>query len=313
MTRPNSNFWLGLSGLMLTVVGFSMTGIWVRWLSGMDPLAITAGRVSVALAVLLPVLFLNSAERERAPGFIRDSRVHWLAVRMTAFFLLAVIGFQLAPVALVVLFIGIGPAWILIFNRLAGEKTETHRAIGVLVALLGAALGLVPPVLAALGGELGARDVAIGAGLAVGSGFFSASYVFGRSRLAQRGVQPSGFLLASVTAFWGVFLFAVTPLTDAGAVLPSSAFQWLALAGLGTLSTAAPLWGLATASRLLPPLLVAFVGPVLPFTAALAAWSLLGEPPPVSFLWGAPFVVAGVGLVVWPRSRLSRATAKTAN
>ena len=42
-----------VGGLSLTfaVVGFSLTGIWVRWLPELDPLAITAGRVAVALMI----------------------------------------------------------------------------------------------------------------------------------------------------------------------------------------------------------------------------------------------------------------------
>lgn len=298
--------WLGVVALSFAVFGFSLTGIWVRWLAALDPLAVTAGRVAVALGVLVPAVLLSTAERTGAADHLRSPRIHLLAVRMTVFFAVAVAAFQVAPVSLVVLMIGVAPAWVLIFERLSGGAIQPRQVVGVGLALLGASVALVPAVVAAASGREGASMVALGALGGLAAGFFNASFVFGRSRLVAQGVRPGAFLLAAITSLWGLTLFGGAQITQLGALAPTTAFEWLSLVALGVLSTAAPLWGLGTSSQLLPPIVVAFAGPVLPFTAALAAWLLLGEVPPLAFALGAPFVVAGIALVVVPRAPVER-------
>ncbi|MEM6928174.1 MAG: DMT family transporter, partial [Myxococcota bacterium] len=293
--RPSSLPTGGLLALLLPLFGFAMAGIWVRWLGPLDPLAITAGRVAVALLVLVPATLLTPGERRGALGYLRQPRVHGVAARMIGFFGFAVAGFQLAPVALVVLMIGAAPAWVLVFERVSGSAIEPRRAAGVGLTLVGSAVALLPSVLGALGGQEGAGSVALGGLLGLTASFFNAAFVFGRSRLAAQGVRPGAFLLAAMTCLWGLLLYPLAAVTQLGALVPSTGFQGLALAGLGVLSTAAPLWGLSVASRLLPPLVVALVGPLLPFMAALAAWLLLGEAPPLAFALGAPIVVGGIG------------------
>ncbi len=290
----------GVLALLLPLAGFSMAGIWVRWLDALDPLAITAGRVAVGLAVLVPATLLSKVDRAGAPDHLGSWQAHGLAVRMTAFFTFAVAGFQLAPVALVVLMIGAAPAWVLVFERISGQVVEPRRAAGVGLAMVGAGVALLPSVVAALAGQAGAANTALGGGLGLFASFFSAAFVFGRSRLAARGVRPGAFLLATMTCLWGLLLYAGAAVTRLGDLVPSTAFEGGAMVGLGVLSTAAPLWGISVASRLLPPIVVALVGPVLPFTAALAAWGLLDEVPPLAFAVGAPLVVGGIALVAMP-------------
>ncbi|MEN0060809.1 MAG: DMT family transporter [Myxococcota bacterium] len=302
---------VGTLALGLTVIGFSMTGIWVRWLIALDPLAVTAGRVGVALLVLAPASWWLEPDRAAAWQALTSLRVHGLALCMTVFFTVAVASFQLAPVSLVVLMVGLAPAWVLIFQRIAGQSLDGRRVLGVGFALFGAAIALLPSIRGATTGDEGAYGVAMGALGGLVAGFFNACFVYGRSRLAERGVRPGAFLLAAMTSFWGLGLFLVAPFTQLGALAPRTSFEVGSMLALGVISTAAPLWGLGTSSRLLPPVVVAFVGPVLPFTAAVAAWVLLGEVPPLAFALGAPFVVAGIALVVWPRTvtiRESRST-----
>lgn len=290
---------LGSTALVLTVFGFSMTGIWVRWLLALDLLSVTAWRLAGALLVLVPATLLSPADERRTHP--RSPRVHLLALRMTAYFTLAVAAFRLAPVSLVALMIGIAPAWILLFQRLAGEPAEPLGVLGVGLALLGASIALGPSVAGATQGQAGALRVAVGAMSALAAGFFNAAFVFGRSRLAARGIRPGAFLLGGISSLWGLLLFAVAPFTRRGALVPATAVEGAWLVALGVISTAVPLWGLGTSSRLLPPLLVALIGTVIPFTAALAAWTFLGEMPPSAFARGAPLVATGIGLVAWPR------------
>ena len=291
---------IGILGLCLALIGFSMSGVWVRWLIALDPLALTGWRVVVALTVLVPVSFGTAAARRTSSLFVRDRRTHTTALRMTAFFIIAVIGFQRAPVALVLLCLGLSPAWVLLIMRRRGDRVSRRQVWGVGLALAGATVGLVPTMTAWFdGGDAQARDAAIGALCGLAAGTLSASYAVQRRYLrGPHGESPSAFLLAAVTSGWGLFSFPLATFSHAGVLAPRNTLEIAATVGFGLISTAAPLWGFAAASRHLPPLLVALTTPLIPFGGALAAWLLLGQVPPEAFAVGAPIVLAGIVLVL---------------
>ena len=290
---------IGVVGLVLAVFGFSMSGVWVRWLVALDPFSLTGWRVLIALVLLVPLALRTVADRRAAKVFLRSRRTHMAALRMTAFFVIAVVGFQQAPVALVLLCLGLSPAWVLLIERLCGRTTSAQQVIGVGLALAGAAVGLAPTMLDWLSGGAEAQAAGVGALCGLAAGVLSASYAVERQRLrGPQGEVPSAFLLAGLTSFWGLGMFAVGAATRTGTQVPSNTGETLALLGFGILSTAAPLWGFSAASRSLPPLLVALTTPVIPFGGALAAWILLGQVPPLAFGLGAPLVLAGIVIVL---------------
>ena len=293
----------GVLGLVLAVGGFSMSGVWVRWLVALDPFALTGWRVVIALGVLAPVVVGTKAARAAAGLFWRRRAVHFCALRMTGFFVIAVVGFQRAPVALVLLCLGLSPAWVLLIERFGGKSVTLRQAVGVGLAMVGAVCGLAPTMVDWIEGGAGARAAGVGALCGLAAGMLSASYAVQRQRLRGPGGEvPSAFLLAAMTSFWGLGCFGVAAVTRTGALAPASLPEWGALVGFGVVSTAAPLWGFSAASRSLPPLLVALTTPVIPFGGAAAAWLLLGQRPPVAFAVGAPVVLAGIVLVLTARS-----------
>lgn len=294
---------LGIFGLVLAFVGFSMSGVWVRWLVALDPLALTGWRVLVALAVLVPLILVQPGERSAAQVLLREPRVHTAALRMTGFFVIAVVGFQRAPVALVLLCLGLSPAWVLILQRLRGAGIPAQKALGVGLALIGAMVGLAPTLSEwAAGGGADAANAGVGALCGLAAGLLSASYAVERQTLrGPHGEVPSAFLLASVTCLWGLGVFACALFTRMGSLSPSTALEWGALIGFGVVSTASPLWGFAAASKSLPPLLVALTTPLIPFGGAFAAWLLLGQVPPLAFALGAPIVLVGIVRVLTAR------------
>lgn len=283
-------------GFLFAIFGFSMTGIWVAWLDTMDPLALVGWRVAVALIALVPVLLIRQRERSMLRHWLAQPRVHLTAMRMTGFFIIAVIGFQQAPVAVVLLMLGMAPAWVLLYERFQGARFQPAHALGVALALVGAGIGLVP-TLFRLGD--GGSGPAIGALCGLGAGMLSASYALGRRKLTDaQGRAPSAFLLAGLTSAWGLLAFGMGALTRAGELVPHGLGAWGAVAGLGLVSTAGPLWGFAAAARALPPLLVSLATPMIPFGGALCAWLLLGQTPSTAFFLGAPLVLGGIGLVL---------------
>lgn len=295
---------MGAVGLTMAFVGFSMSGVWVRLLVAMDPLALTGWRVVVALTVLFPAALWSARNSEAQRYFLRDVKTHLVAVRMTAFFIIAVIGFQQAPVAIVLLLLGLSPAWVVVLERRAGSVIPAQVALGVGMALVGGTLGLLPTALQLFGGAPNAGGAAIGAIAGLLAGALSASYAFERKYLrGAQGEAPGAFLMACLTSVWGVLSFGLAMFTQAGQLAPAASGEWLSVLGFGLVSTALPLWGLAAATRSLPPVLVALATPLVPFGGAFAAWLLLGQVPPLAFAVGAPIVLAGIVTVLFaPRA-----------
>ncbi|MEM6533192.1 MAG: DMT family transporter [Myxococcota bacterium] len=296
MTAAPQNPAIGWFGAIVALTGFSMTGVWVRWLDGMNPLAIVGWRGAMALVVLVPAVLLTEGGSAAVRHLSRWS-THSVALRMTVFFASAVVAFQLAPVALVIMFIGTSPAWALLIERVAGKAIRRREAVGVAIVLVGAVTGLGPALYGAVLGEAASSSTAIGAALGLVSGFLAASYVVGRNVLGQQVIPPpNAFTFAMTTALWGLLLFPIAAASGRGALIPSDV-QWLSAVGIGLVSTAAPLWGLATASRHLPPVVVTLVTPLGPFTGAALAFVFLGEVPPAAFALAIPFIMIGIGLV----------------
>ncbi|MEO1481839.1 MAG: DMT family transporter [Myxococcota bacterium] len=296
MSSEPSGKIIGWTGAVIALIGFSMTGVWVRWLSGLDPLAIVGWRVTMALTVLLPAVLLTEGFLG-AVGHLSRGSTHAIAARMTVFFAAAVIAFQLAPVSLVIMFIGTSPMWALLIERLRGKPVRAREAAGVALVLVGAAAGLGPSLYGAAMGENASATTAIGAGLGLVSGFLAAWYVVGRNALGQHtATPPNAFTFAMTTALWGLLMFPLAALSGRGTLVPTGS-QWLSAVGLGLFSTAAPLWGLATASRYLPPVVVTLITPLGPFTGAALAFVFLGEVPPAAFALAIPFIMGGLALV----------------
>jgi len=74
-----------------------VTGIFVRLLPPIPPLAVTAGRLLGALVVALPILATSDAERSGIKEALKNPVGYVLASLLTGYYLLATAVFQLAP------------------------------------------------------------------------------------------------------------------------------------------------------------------------------------------------------------------------
>ena len=92
---------------------WGLTGIFVRLLPGMSPLAVTTGRLSGALVVALPFFAISDARRSSLRLAVKKPVAYALASLLVGYYLLATAAFQLSPVAEVALLLSTPPLFVL--------------------------------------------------------------------------------------------------------------------------------------------------------------------------------------------------------
>jgi drug/metabolite transporter (DMT)-like permease len=190
------------------------------------------------------------------------------------------------------------PLWsVWLARRGAGERLAGRQLAGVVVSLLGIALAFVEP--GALHG--GARALA-GDGLLLLTALLGAVYgVLAKRALArERPVTVTAYAMG----FGTVLLVPAAVVEGLGGALGRLDGRLLALVvfvGVPGGALAFWLWT-AALSRLTPTQVAVYVN-LNPVVAALLGLWLLGERRSAAFALGFAAVVAGVGLVNWPRGK----------
>ena len=269
-------------------LGWSVSGPLIRWAGAESAAAITLARLAVGLAVALGSLAVPRV-RLRVRLDLANPATHVLGGFLVGYYVLSTAAFQIAPVAEVALLVGMAPAVAVLLDRCRGRVASGMTQFGVVLAIAGLALVMVPNWVR------GAPGAQFGGLLAVGAAGCKASYaVAARSRI--RGVKGIAPWSANVAAYGGgtLILACWIPWTegDLDAAVPASlvALVLLGLAGtvLPTLS-----YGIA-AARLSPPLATALTL-LSPLMAAFWGVVALGEWPSLWLWCGAPLVLAGLG------------------
>ncbi len=286
---------LGIAAL--TSLTWGLTGIFVRLLPPIPPVSITAGRLAVALATTLPLLFV-----------LRDARNGWwkalscvssylLALLLAGYYLLATAAFQLAPVAEVALFLSTPPLFVLFFRRLRGESPSKSEFFGALLAIGGIAIILLPQL--SLAASISIGQIA-GSCLAICAATLAAGYAFVFRMLSERERAPDSGGVSMLTFALGSAVLGVVVLLrpEPSGVSMLNARAWMLFLCLGLISTAVPSIGFALVSKRLPALLTASISLFIPLFSGLFAYLFLGEGLSAHFLVGSVFVLLGVGLII---------------
>ena len=129
---------------VVTAAMWGLTGIFVRLLPPLSPLAITSGRLSVAFASTLPILVIYAAHRRELKRVFTRPIAYALACLLVSYYLLATASFQLAPVAEVALLLSTPPLFVLTLRRLHGDAPTHLEIIGAVSSVTGIALILAP-------------------------------------------------------------------------------------------------------------------------------------------------------------------------
>lgn len=281
----------------LTVVTWSLTGIFVRMLPGFSSTFLTGARLLIAFAGLAPVLLLSS--RWRA---LRSMMVHaaaWrLSLALIAYYLLAVTAYQFGTVAEVALFIATSPMFVLIARRLKGNTIEAREKIGAVAALAGVAVVMLPNISAA--SPLSGRRI-VGDCLALLAALASAVYASEYRATAEREhLRVDPIVVAGLTFAAGSLLLvpalAFSPALAADSVANSSIV--LKFVGLGLVSTAVPSIAYALASQKLPPVITTTTQLMIPVFSTAFAAAFLREIPSVWLIPGGFLVLFGIAYMM---------------
>ncbi|GJG87908.1 hypothetical protein tb265_30890 [Gemmatimonadetes bacterium T265] len=294
---------VGLAAAGATALAWGLVGTLVREIPALSPRELVAGRLAFALAASAPMAAAPRVRREVATA-LRAPAAWLLAALLTAYYVVAVVAFRIAPVAEVALLIATAPLCALALRRIAGERATPPERQGATVALVGVAVTLVPALRAGLreGAGGGALAHAVGAALALVSAVLSAGYALAfqdaRRRAAAGGRAAPGALGVAVLTFVvGSAALALHAAVAGVPFVPAAALDargWALLALFGVACTFVPTVGFATASRRLSPVLASASLLLVPVVSAVVAAVALGEVPSAWLAPGGALVLAGI-------------------
>lgn len=278
--------------MAVAVVAMSWAAPLIR-LSSAPPLAIAAWRLTFATLLLLPALAASPARLEwaRLDGSAR--RIAALAgVALALHFAAWITSLRLTSIAASAVLVSLSPVFAWVFSRLfLGERPARRQAIGIALAILGAAI-------IALGDARHAgRGALVGDLLALaGAAFGGAYFVIGRRLRADLG------LVAYITPVYGVA--AIVLLAWAAgrheAFVAYPARDWAIFAALAVGPMIVGHGGLNYALRYLPAYTVNVAALGEPVGATAIAWLLpaIAEPPGLPALAGGVLALGGIAIAL---------------
>lgn len=286
---------LGLAGL--TSLTWGLTGIFVRLLPSVSPVAVASTRLLIAFVVALPMLLLFKTHQRSIAMACKTPVAYLLAILLVAYYLLATTAFQLAPVAEVALLLSTPPLFVLALRCVWGQKPALIELCGALVALVGMVIILLPKILhtAAWSLQQISGDLA-----ALAAALMTALYAFFYKTLTEQAKAPNAIGVSLLTfALGGMMLGLVMTNPDNIQAYAQLNYRDLGLfMGLGIVSTALPTLGFALASKRLPAVITASISLLIPLFAGLAGFLILEEQLTPGFLLGSMLVIAGVILII---------------
>jgi drug/metabolite transporter (DMT)-like permease len=292
----------GVMAALCAAVTWGMAGIFVRWLPGWSAFAILAGRFLVATVVMLPIVLLTDRSRRELLRSLRSPVIWGLSLPVIGGNFLGITAYQMAPVGEVTLFFTTSPLFIIAYKFLVRSPIKLLEGWGVLLAMAGASLILLPQLAFEQFGQ-GERVIPwptiTGYVLALGAAGLVALFTVWFNRLNQRGIAPQSSHVVFVSVWLGMILsgFCTLFFTQPSAEISIEPQAILILAGLGILSTAFPFLCYSIAARRLPILLTTALLLLEPIFAVLFASMAFQEFPSLGFGLGSLLVLGGLLLI----------------
>ena len=241
--------------------------------AGAGPLAVAAGRLTLAAAVVVPL-----AMWRRGPELRRLQRQDWGIAAVAGGFLAVhfatwIASLHYTSVASSVALVTTNPIWVgLLSWWLLGEPPTRRTAAGIAMAVAGSAL-IIASDLAAAPGTAG-RDPMLGNALALAGAVAISGYF-----LVGRGLNRRLTLLAYIAIVYGAAALAMNVIAIAGGQplwsIPSAA--WLPIAAMAAGPQLAGHTILNASLRHLSATFVALAILGEPVGSAVLAWLFLGE------------------------------------
>ena len=294
----------------LTAVMWGLTGILVRLLPPVSPLAVTADRLITALVVALPPFAISRSKRSSLQKDLKKPTGYVLAFLLTGYYLLATAAFQLAPVAEVALLLSTPPLFVLALRRIRGEAPTFLEMLGAGLAVVGIAVILGPRL--TLGDRFTPHGLA-GDVLAICAAVLAAFYVYLYREVANQRMAPEPVNVTLMTfALGSIVLIPIVPAVPTAISWRTlSSNNLLVLVGLGVFCTAMPSFVFAFAAQRLPSVVTATISLLIPLFAAAFAFVIIGEKVPPTTIPGSVLVIVGIVIILRQTSQSIRRNGKT--
>lgn len=284
-------------GLALGVLIVSTAALLIRYAigAGAGPLAVAAGRLTLAAAVVVPLALWR-----RGPELARLRRPDWMIAAVAGVFLAAhfatwVSSLAYTSVASSVALVTTNPVWVGLASWwLLGEPPSRRTLGGIVLAAAGSALVISSDLMATPAADGGGPTAPLLGNLLALAGAIAVSGYF----LVGRGLNRSISLLAYVAIVYGASAIAMNliAMIAGQGLLTIPLAAWLPIAAL---AIGPQLAGHTLINASLRHLSASFVALAIlgePIGSALLAWLLLGES--IAPLQGAGFATLLVGIVV---------------
>jgi len=284
-------------GLALGVLIVSTAALLIRYAigAGAGPLAVAAGRLTLAALVVVPL-----ALWQRGPELARLRRPDWTIAAIAGVFLAAhfatwVSSLAYTSVASSVALVTTNPVWVGLASWWLLSEPPSRRTLGgIVLAAIGSALVITSDLMATPAADGGGPPAPLLGNLLALAGAIAVSGYF----LVGRRLNRSLSLLAYVAIVYGasaIVMNLIAMLAGQG-LLTIPAAAWLPVAAL---AIGPQLAGHTLINASLRHLSATFVALAIlgePIGSALLAWLLLGET--IAPLQGAGFATLLVGIVV---------------
>lgn len=273
--------------LGIAVIAVAHGAIFVRLANGAQPLAIAAWRLTLATAIVLPLVLARS--RGAFHGVTRKEGLLTVAAGalLAGHFATWISSLEFTSISNSVLLVSTAPVWVAVIGRLTGT-VHLSRLMGIAIglSLLGSAI-------------IAGGSMAIGAGtwrgdvLALLGAVCMGAYLLTAQRV-QRTVA-FGTYVALVYASAAVWLW-IAALSSGTRMLGFTTGTWWALVGIALVSQVIGHSGYNYSLRQLKPEFVAVTLLGEPILASILGWLLFHEPVPAATLGGGVLVLLAIML-----------------
>jgi len=278
---------LGIGYVILAVLMFSTSPVFVRWAGDLSPFVITCLRMLIGSGTVYLIASL-SGKRPRLARADWPRFALWGLVA-ACHFVLYIASLSLTTVAHSLALVYTSPVWVSLFSwLLLREPLPKRKWVGIAVTLIG--MGVLSGFEPAWTGRMLVGDT-MALGSAVAFGVYSATGRGQRSRYSLWTYTSGVYGMAGLWLLPAALLtFEMTEQID---------LALLSVLGLGVFPLAIGHTLYNAALRRLHPTLANIIATQEVTGGVLLSWWLLGETPPLNAVIGAVIMLIGVAQVVW--------------
>lgn len=286
----------GLTSALITLLGWSLAGVFVKLLPQLDILTIVAIRLSISLIVILPILFFIKKEVINYLKELKMINTWCLGTILFFCYLLGTLAFQMAPIGEVATLMTLSPLFVILLKFILNGTFRKKEFFGISVAFTGVFLIIFNSLSFE---QVNNIDNLIGNLCALLSSILFAFYGIWYKVLNTKSQAPNAISVAISVFILGVFLLIA--LLYRGITIdfiPFDSFSILYLLGISILSTAIPTISYTITSKHLSPILTTSVLLLQPIVAIILALFIIGEVPNIFVIPGFVLIMVGLTIII---------------